>query len=125
MKKIIAISLMLLLLTNFVKADQLEWITKSEAERAVEVIKKQKKLILYCACCTGDTQELVKIKSAEIQYTGSEDYYTVLISFVGENGEKQSQTIDLAYVWTNSKSQKQTIGQLLSLDHDPCSDGNF
>jgi len=82
-------------------------------------------LILYCACCNDDKQQKVKIKSAEIQYTGSEEYYTVLINYVDEKGKKQSQTIDLAYVWTSSKGQKQTIGQLLSLEHDPCSDGNF
>jgi len=42
MKKIVIFTLMLLLLTNFVKADQLEWISKADAQRAVEVIKKTK-----------------------------------------------------------------------------------
>jgi len=125
MKKIITIVLMFLLLGNFVKADQLEWVTKTEAEGAAEELNNVEFAFLFCGCCDNDVAQKVSIISAEVRYTGTDEYYTVFLNYFDEKGKKQSHAVDLAYVWLYFDEQIYTVGQLLGLEHDPCSDGNF
>jgi len=124
MRKIFAI-LLLFAFVNTVKADQLEWISKDEAQRAAELIRQTDFVFLYCGCCDNSPVTKAFVNGIDIVYTGSENYYTLLLSYIDESGEYQSETIDLAYVWMYFEMEKYTVGQLLGLEHDPCSNGDF
>lgn len=104
-------------LSKTVLADQLAYITESEAEQACAYIRKHKKLILFCGCCDGSEPISLKVKQVEVRYTGYETFYEVVITYQTESGLK-SEAIDLAYVW--DKKKRKTLGELLNLQHDPC-----
>lgn len=105
------------ILSTTVFADQLAYISRSEAEQASNYIRKHKKLILFCGCCDGSEPLLVKVTQVEVRYTGYETFYEVVITYQTESGLK-SEAIDLAYVW--DKKRRKTLGELLNLQHDPC-----
>lgn len=98
-------------------ADQLAYISKADAEKAVAYLLKHKKIILFCGCCDGSTPSPWKISNAEVRYTGFEEYYEVVITYKSQDGIT-TEAIDLAYVW--EKKSRKTIGELLGLEHDPC-----
>jgi len=110
-----------MLIVNFMFADQLAYISKSEAEQAAKLIKG-KKIILFCGCCSDDTPLKVKVLKTEVKYTGYEDYYEVIVTYKNSEGETVSKGIDLAYAWVKNKKKTKTVGQVLGLEHDPCSE---
>ena len=121
MKKLILILSIFLFALNTVYADQLAYISKTDAEKAAKVLVG-KKAILYCGCCQSDNQIKIKILSTEVRYTNYENFYEVYISYINKNGEKITKPIDLAYVWIKDNGKVQTVGQILKLEHDPCSE---
>lgn len=108
------------------KADQLAWLSKENAEKGADIINNSELVYLFCGCCDDEAGELITIINVEVSYTGTDDYYEVIIEFEDAYGEYQSEAVDLAYVWTyNEDGERKTIGQLMGLEHDPCSNGEF
>lgn len=101
-------------------ADQLAYITKLEAERAVEFISNQKTVYLFCGCCSLVEPEKIKVRKVYYKYTNYEQFYEVFIQYKDKSGEIIDKAFDLAYVWVKKKKRYKTIGRVLGLDHDPC-----
>jgi hypothetical protein len=111
----------LLIFSNFIaKADQLEWVTKSQAEQAVNYLKKQSELILWCACCTDDIAERVMLKKVYYEKVENSDYYQVFIEGSNEMGDDIKKGIDLAYVHVKIGKNAVALGRVLKFKCDPC-----
>ncbi len=119
MKQTILILAILFLSLGTLFADQLAYISKSDAEKAAKLITG-KNVVLFCGCCDGDTPQKVKVLKAEVQFTNYENYYEVYITFKNAAGDIVTEPIDLAYVWMLKKKKLQTIGKFLGLEHDFC-----
>lgn len=102
------------------QADQLAYISKSDAQEAVAFLKKNPKLFLFCGCCSMEKPREVTVIKAEVTYTGYEEYYEVIITYKTASGNEVTEAIDLAYAWKKSMFRYHTIGKLLGLEHDPC-----
>lgn len=120
MKKITLILACLFALNNLY-ADQLAYISKEDAYRAINVISKAKKVIQFCGCCDKDIPLKVKITSVEAKFTNYENYYEVYITYKDSKTKKlKTSPIDLAYLWVKIKGEIITVGKVLGLEHDPC-----
>ena len=118
MKKFTLLALFVVL--GFVaKADQLAWITLDQAKTAVKYLSKEKKVILWCACCDNDKKVVVAV--SKVSYKKAEgDYYQVVLEGINSKGESIVEEIDLAYVHVNIKGKGNCLGQVLKFDCDPC-----
>ena len=115
------IAVILFLLISFgSQADQLAYISKSDAEAAVAKIKKMKSIYLFCGCCAIVQPEKVKVLEVTYAHTGYEDYYEVSIKYQTAEGKIETSPVDLAYIWKKGLLKSKTIGQMLGLEHDPC-----
>lgn len=109
------------ILSNFIaKADQLEWVTKSQAEQAVNYLKKQSELILWCACCSDDIAERVMINNVYFEKVENTEYYQVFIKGSNEMGDDFTKGIDLAYVHVKIGKNAVALGRVLKFKCDPC-----
>jgi hypothetical protein len=118
MRKIYLTIFLIMLVAN-VKADQLAYLSKQDAEIAVERIQKLKSITLFCGCCSMmEPEEVVPVK-VYMEFTGFENYYEVFIEY-WNNGILRSMPLDLAYTWKKGFFGYKTIGQLLGLKHDYC-----
>lgn len=101
-------------------ADQLAYISKADADRAVAKIEKMKTIYLFCGCCS--LVEPVKIQPIKVytKHTGYEEYWEVYVQYLDEDGITRDEPLDLAYVWKKGLFKYKTIGQVLDLDHDTC-----
>lgn len=123
-KQCLLLLCLLIVFTPIVKADQLAWITKTQAEKAVEFLQKHKQVILHCACCDNDPKEKVKIKNITYRHptmAGEEqtDYYQVFVT-VKVNGKLEEIGLDLAYVHIKQGKEAHCLGKVLSFECDPC-----
>lgn len=107
-------------ISSLTYADQLAYITKADADRAVEKIEKMKSIYLFCGCCS--LEEPVKVQPIKVyaKHTGYEEYWEVYVQYVDKDGVTRDEPLDLAYVWKKGLFKYKTIGQLLDLDHDTC-----
>jgi hypothetical protein len=121
MKKII-LFLSIIISSHQLFADQLAYLSKQEAEKAVAYLLKHKKVINFCGCCNEAIPLKVKVINAEARYTNYENYYEVYITYKDKNNQSKSIPVDLAYLWTKYKGNVVTIGEVLHLEHDPCVD---
>lgn len=125
MKKVTFIFVVLLFLGIVnAKADQLAWITKAQAQKAVKLLKKQRWLVLYCACCDGDEKKKVKIKNVTyrhplMQGKPQKEYYTVVVT-AKIDGKWKEMELDLAYAHVKKKRQAHCLGKVLGFECDPC-----
>ena len=108
------------LFASYSYADQLAYISKNDAEKAVEVISKLKKVYLFCGCCEMEKPIRAKLVKVYARYTGYEDYYEVVIDYINDKGKTVTEALDLAYVWRKKMGSFKTIGKLLNLEHDDC-----
>ena len=102
-------------------ADQLAYISKADADRAVEKIEKMKSVYLFCGCCT--LKEPVKVNPIKVYavFTGYEEYWEVYIQYLDDDGITRDEPLDLAYVWKKGFfGSYKTIGAMLDLEHDYC-----
>ena len=114
MKKILL--LILLCLVGFQsQADQLAYISKEDAMKGAEIIKKAKVIYSYCGCCDDAKPIKLKVDQIIVRATGYEDYYEVYVVVKGKEIP-----VDLAYVWLKQDKVYQTVGEVAGLDHDPC-----
>lgn len=112
--------LSMFLLTTTAKADQLAYITKSQAIEATEYLLKESKVILWCACCDDMNKTLVMISGVTYQHTGYQDYYEVSITGIDADGNSVNQAIDLAYVHVQIEDDAEPLGEVLGYECDPC-----
>lgn len=101
------------------KADQLAYLSESDAQKAAERILQFETVYLYCGCCDDDSPRVVQVENVRIRKTDYEEYYEVVLVYT-ENGLEKEEGVDLAYTWIRKKGKFKTIGSLLRLDHDPC-----
>lgn len=93
----IAVFILILTFTLTAFADQAAYITKSEATRAVALLKGKTQIKHHCALCDDKSITTEEIETVEAAATGYEDTWEVKV-----NGEG----IDLAYVYYLEKDNK-------------------
>ena len=120
LKKIITIAL--LLVTTNLFADQLQLVTKIQADKAVLFMKQNKvsEVILWCSCCTGEPMRKVTITKFYSRFSGTTNEYEVILEGTDEQGNYVKEDIDLAYVFLRSGNEAKCLGQLLKFECDPC-----
>lgn len=103
-------------------ADDLQYMSESQAKKAVSLLQKQKYVLLYCSCCAEgyDSKTYVKLESVSYRYTGYQEFYEVLVEGVDSNGNKVSETIDLAYTYIRKKKNADCVGLVLKFFCMPC-----
>lgn len=118
MKRILTILFLAISTMSF--ADQLAYISKADADRAVAKIEKMKAVYLFCGCCS--LEEPVKVKPLKVYavYTNYEEYWEVYIQYIDEDGITRDIPLDLAYVWKKGLFGAKTVGAMLNLEHDYC-----
>lgn len=116
----VLVTTIILLVAFASRADQLAYISKEDAEKAVKVISKLRKVYLFCGCCSLEEPKKVKPVKVYYEYTNYESYYEVFIEYKDDNGKVVREPVDLAYIWRKKRKKYQTIGQVLNLEHDPC-----
>ena len=116
----ILITIVGLFFASFSYADQLAYISQSEAEKAVEIIKDLKSVYLFCGCCSMKEPRKVSPTKVYTKFTGYESYWEVFIEYTDENGNTVVDALDLAYVWRKKMFGYKTIGNILGLEHDFC-----
>lgn len=119
MSKFIAFFFLTVLFSSVSLADQLAYLSKSDAERAASFIQNSKKIGFYCGCCDNQILKVIKVRGVEVKHTGYEDYYEVFVTY-RDHKEDKSTPVDLAYVWIKLNGVLQTVGKALGLEHDPC-----
>lgn len=118
MKKILTILFLAVSTLSF--ADQLAYISKADADRAVAKLEKMKTVYLFCGCCS--LIEPVKVQPIKVYAvaTGYEEYWEVYVQYLDSDGVTRDVPLDLAYVWKKGLFGSKTIGKLLGLEHDYC-----
>jgi hypothetical protein len=121
MKKLLCISFFLLS-NYFAKADQLAWLSKEQAEMTVQFFQEYgiDKAIYWCACCDDDIPKIISITNVFYRYTGTEEYYEVVIEGNDQNGTPISEPVDLAYVHIPSGPKANCLGKELGFECSPC-----
>lgn len=112
----------MLLLSSSVKADQLAWISLDKAKEATELLKEQKNVILWCACCSNDEPILLTIENVYYKKVDHKDFYQVVVEGRDKKGTYLTENVDLAYVHLLYNDFYITVGQYLGYDCDPCTD---
>lgn len=112
----------MLLLSSSAKADQLAWISLDKAKEATELLKEQKNVILWCACCSNEEPVLLTIENVYYKKVNHKDFYQVVVEGRDKKGTYLTENVDLAYVHLLHKNFYITVGQYLGYDCDPCTD---
>lgn len=114
------LGVLFIFLASYSFADQLAYISKDDADKAVLMISELKTHYLFCGCCSMEKPMKVEPKKVFARHTGYEDYYEVVIEYITPEGNKVEEAIDLAYTWAKKLGKYATIGKLLELNHDHC-----
>lgn len=122
MKKYFILVFFFLALSIASRADQLAWLTRSDAEAAVQVINRQAELLLFCGCCDNAPKRYIEVESSSLSYTGTDSYYEVLVSGKNQEGEVVEEAVDLAYVYIHGDGTALCLGRTLDLECDPCTE---
>ncbi len=109
-----------ILFASYTYADQLAYISKGDAEKAVQVISKMKTVYLFCGCCSMAEPRVVEPTKVYTRFTNYEQYYEVVIEYTNSAGKTVTEALDLAYVWNKKRKKYTTIGKILGLEHDFC-----
>lgn len=118
-----AISATFLLMGSTAYADQLAWLSRTEAEAAMEYFKTiNKTVLLACYCCDDPEEQWLTYTEARIEDTGVSsrkspgNYYEVVLS-----NSMVSKKVDLAYVHVDVHGVRLCVGEVLNMPCDPCS----
>lgn len=104
----------------FSKADQLAYITKEQADKAVKFLQNQEELILWCACCDNDKKEKITVNKVYAEFVNYQHYFQVILEGKDENGKKVRIELDLAYVHFKKGKKAKCVGKALKFKCDPC-----
>lgn len=132
MKKRI-LSFLLLLITFYCQADQLELLTKEQAIKATDLLRKQSEIISWCACCNledGGKKETIQIskvyiKKVDLNSNQLENYFVVIEGKNADNNENFNRNVDLAYIHINKNGNWFCVGKELGFECDPCTKSFF
>jgi len=119
MKKIILL-ISILIFTSYSKADQLDYITKEQAQKATKLLNEQKEVILWCACCDNDSKKLIKVQKVYFEPAGYQDFYKVMLEGTDTKGNKVTEELDLAYTHIKKGDKACCVGTELGFECDPC-----
>ncbi|MEI7502145.1 MAG: hypothetical protein WCJ61_02570 [Paludibacter sp.] len=109
------------ILTHFIYADQLSYISKSQADSAISVLKNQSQVLLWCACCDKDPKVVMKIKDLQLSIVGqNKDQYQIVLVGIDKNGNEKKYDLDLAYTHIFKNGKWYSIGKELGFKCDPC-----
>ena len=101
--------------------DQLKNLSKEDASKALTVLKKQRKIYLYCGCCEGAKARKIRAERFDIVASPDPDKYQLQVSYyAARSGTLFKEVIDLAYTWGRRKGVYYTIASRLNMPHDPC-----
>jgi len=121
--KRIFLSLMFLVAVFSVKADQLAYITKSQAEKAVAYLKSLEYVIEFCGCCDGSYEQYLFYTDVYAKHTGYENYYEVILLLDNYDGTTREHPIDLAYIHIlKDDGLAHCLGLELGFECDPCTE---
>ncbi len=117
---------------NNCKADQLQIITKEQAIRAVELLKKQQKIVIWCSCCeTGIGSEPKKVAVRNVYYkivdlsSADAENYVVVIQGVNLFDKTAiDEEIDLAYTHIGKNGIAITVAESLNFPFKKCNEDN-
>jgi hypothetical protein len=104
----------------FSKADQLAYISKSQADKAVKFLENKNELLLWCACCENDQKRKIKVTSVYAEFVNYQHYFQVILEGVEESGKKVRIELDLAYVHFKKGKKAKCVGKALKFKCDPC-----
>jgi hypothetical protein len=104
----------------FSKADQLAYITKAQADKAVKFLQDKDELILWCACCDNDKKQKITVNHVYSEFVNYQHYFQVILEGKDENGKKVRIELDLAYVHFKKGKKAQCVGKALKFKCDPC-----
>ena len=114
----------LILISMSASADQLAYLTKAQADKAIKFLNDNQvcNMILWCACCEGEPMRKAKITKYYTRYTGYENYYEIVLEGQLTDGEEEyiNGPVDLAYVFLRAGTQAKCLGKLLNMKCDPC-----
>jgi antitoxin component YwqK of YwqJK toxin-antitoxin module len=116
-----AITLIACLISSYGQADQLAWISKDQAQKATDYLKQQKQVVLWCACCDGETKRVVNVTGVSFVQV-DKDYYQVVLEGTDLSGGSIKENLDLAYVHCNVKGKGVCVGTTLHFECKPCTD---
>jgi hypothetical protein len=114
--------ILLIFFCTHAKADQLAWISKEQAEKTIEFFEMNEiyEVVLWCGCCDHDHVQKISITNIFFRYTGTDQFYEVVIEGIDEMGEEFSNAVDLAYVHIQAESFAHCLGIALEFECDPC-----
>jgi hypothetical protein len=102
-------------------ADQLKYLSKDDAIKAARLIKKQRKLYLFCGCCQGEKARKVRPENVEVYESEKSGLYEVRLTYTyAREGTPVTEVLDLAYTWGKRKGKYFTVASALGMQHDPC-----
>lgn len=107
--------------TTLCRADQLQYISKEQAQLATEFLSSQKEVLIRCACCNeNNTRNIITLKKVYFEHSGFEDYYKVIVEGKNNRGDKVKMELDLAYVFFKIAKKAYNVGLTLGFKCDPC-----
>jgi len=121
MKKCL-LSIFFLLIANICLADQLAYITLSQAKEAQAYLRTTDYIILWCACCENDVAEMITTDNVYYKKVNYKDFYQVVVEGKNKDGEYVSRDLDLAYVHSFENGFYKAVGKILNYKCDPCTE---
>jgi len=121
MKKLF-LGIILTLSFNFCLADQLAYITLTQAKEAEHYLKTTEYVLIWCGCCENDIPELVTTENVYYKKVNYKDFYQVVLEGKNEKGEYVSRDLDLAYVHSLENGFFKAVGKILNYKCDPCTE---
>jgi hypothetical protein len=114
--------LFVVLISLNAQADQQAILHQEEAEKTVAFLKKQNELILYCACCSRDTQTKMLLTKVSYECEASNWCKVRVEGTDVVTQETINKTIDLAYAWVNVEGVARNLAWEMGLNASPCTD---
>ena len=120
MKNLLVI--LLIFFYTHAKADQLAWISKEQAEKTIEFFETNEisEVVLWCGCCDNGLVQKITITNIFFRYTGTDQFYEIVIEGFDEMNEDYSNAVDLAYVHIQAEGFAYCLGLALEFECDPC-----
>ena len=123
MKRILLLSLLIILANIEVKADQLAVLTQSQAKQVEDLFKNNgiRQVILFCGCCENETPQKVNVERFYTKiFDASSNQYEFVIEGRTEGGKSIKESVDLAYTFLKTGTKAECLGKILSFECDPC-----
>ena len=101
------VALVLLLLTAPAGADQQQWVSRVDADRAAAMLPPGESVRFFCAPCGDESWTPAEVVQLEVLHTGSGGYWEVHL-----NGD----AVDLAYTYVMRRGQWENLALALGLE---------